>query len=248
MIAQTALYSAPLILAWLADFNRAVAASTDTRLEHHSLHKMIASIERYFAMRRGSWTSSGCGNIGQRVRFRDSKHRERARISGFGFLCSAPAVSSSINRMVGSTSGPAGPSVRRNTAATLACDFLEPYRYRFQMTTSSSSMSGPGDYLKLVPAFRPYFYQIMGVVWAVSWRRDTCKGTFHDSLLPVWAVGAENVSCMNPVSLALRLAIRGDCLGNLLRAVQPPTQFLGSVPTDNSDLIFTTVVVRHHMF
>ncbi len=43
----------------------------------------------------------------------------------------------------------------------------------------------------------------------------------------------------------LRLAIRGDCLGNLLRAVQPPAQFLGSVPVDNSDLIFTTVVVRH---
>jgi len=106
-------------------------------------------------------------------------------------------------------------------------------------------MSVPDDYLKLVPALRPYFHQIKGVVWAVSWRRDTRKRTFHDSLFPVWAVGAENVSCPKPVSLALLLAIRGDCLGNLLRAVQPPAQFLGSVPVDNSDLIFTTVFVRH---
>jgi hypothetical protein len=110
---------------------------------------------------------------------------------------------------------------------------------------SSSSMSVPDDYLKLVPALRPYFHQITGVVWAVSWRRDIRKGTFHDSLFPVWAVGAENVSCAKPVSLPLRSAIRGDCLGNLLRAVQPPAQFLGSIPVDNSDLIFTTVIVRH---
>ena len=115
----------------------------------------------------------------------------------------------------------------------------------FQMTTSCSSMPIHDDYLKLVPALRPYFHQITGVVWAVSWRRDIRKGTFHDSLFPVWTVGAENVSCPNPVSPALRLAIRGDCLGNLLRAVQPPAQFLGSVPVDNSDLLFTTVVVRH---
>jgi hypothetical protein len=113
-------------------------------------------------------------------------------------------------------------------------------------TTSSSSMSGRDDYLKLAPALRPYFYQITGVVWAVSWRRGIRKGTFHDDFLfPVWAVGAENVSCPDPVSLALRLAIRGDCLGNLLRAVQPPAQFLGYVPVDNSDLIFITVIVRH---
>ena len=106
-------------------------------------------------------------------------------------------------------------------------------------------MSVPDAHLKLVPALRPYFHEITGVVWAVSWRRDIRKGTFHDSLFPVWAVGAENVSCAKPASLALRLAIRGDCLGNLLRAVQPLAQFLGSVRVDNSDLIFTTVIVRH---
>jgi len=103
-------------------------------------------------------------------------------------------------------------------------------------------MSVPDGYLKLVPALRPYFHQITGVMWAVSWRRDVREGAFHDSLFAVWAVGA---ACLKPVSLALRLAIRGDCLGNLLRAVQPPAQLLGSVPVDNSDLIFTTVVVRH---
>jgi hypothetical protein len=106
-------------------------------------------------------------------------------------------------------------------------------------------MSVPDDYLKLVRALRPYFHQIPGVVRAVSWRRDIRKGTFHHSLFPVWAVGAENVSCPKPVSFAWWLAIRGYCLNNLLRAGQPPAQFLGSVPMDNSDLIFTTVIVRH---
>jgi hypothetical protein len=41
---------------------------------------------------------------------------------------------------------------------------------------------------------------------------------------------------------------RSDCLGDLLRAAQPPAQFLGSVLVDNFDLIFTTVVVRHLFF
>src|SRR5208283_2889976 len=112
------------------------------------------------------------------------------------------------------------------------------------MTTSSSSMS-PDDYLKLVPALRPHFHQITGVVWAASWRRDVFKGIFHDSLSTIQAVGTENVSFQKPVSFVLWPVTRSDCLGNLLRAVQPPAQFLGSVPADNSDLIFTTVVVRH---
>lgn len=51
-----------------------------------------------------------------------------------------------------------------------------------QMTASSNSMSVPDDYLKLVPALRPYFHQITGVVWAASWRRDVRKRIFHDSL------------------------------------------------------------------
>ena len=100
--------------------------------------------------------------------------------------------------------------------------------------------------LKLVPALRPYFHQINGVMWGVSWRRYARERAFHNTLFPVWwAVVAEEVSCPKPVSLALRLAIRGDCLRHLLRAAQPPAQFLGSVLMDNSDLVFTTVIVRH---
>ena len=106
-------------------------------------------------------------------------------------------------------------------------------------------MSVPDNYLKLVPVLRPYFHQITGVVWAASWRRDIRKGIFHDSLSPIEAVGTENVSFEKPVNFALWPGARSDCLGDLLRAVQPPAQFLGSVLVDNSDLIFTIVVVRH---
>ncbi len=114
-----------------------------------------------------------------------------------------------------------------------------------QMTTSSSLMSVPDVYLKLVPALRPYFHQITGVVRAASWRRDVYKGIFHDSLSTIQAVGTENVSFQKPVSFVLWPVTRSYCLGSLLRALQPPAQFFSSVPADNSDLIFTTVVVRH---
>src|ERR1017187_6582784 len=114
-----------------------------------------------------------------------------------------------------------------------------------KMTTSSSSNFVPDDYLKLVPVLRPYFHQITGVVWAASWRRDIRKGIFHDPLFPIQAVGTENVSFQKPVSFGLWPVARSDCLGDLPRAVQPPAQFLGAVLVDNSDLIFTTVVVRH---
>jgi len=109
-------------------------------------------------------------------------------------------------------------------------------------------MSVPDVYLKLVPALRPYLHQITGVVGVASWRRDIRKGIFHDSLSLIYAVGTENVSFQKPVSFGVRPGARSDCLGNLLRAVQPPAQFLGSVLVDNSDLIFTTVVVRHVFF
>ena len=113
------------------------------------------------------------------------------------------------------------------------------------MTISNSLMSVPGDYRKLVPALRPYFHQITGVVRAASWRRNVRKRIFHDSLSPIQAVGTENVSFQKPVSFGLWPVAPSNCLGNLLRAVQPHGQFLGSVPSDNSYLIFTTVVVRH---
>jgi len=106
-------------------------------------------------------------------------------------------------------------------------------------------MSVPDVYLKLVPALRPYLHQITGVVGVASWRRDIRKGIFHDSLSLIYAVGTENVSFQKPVSFGVWPGARSDSLGNLLRAVQPPAQFLGSVLADNSDLIFTTVVVRH---
>ena len=109
-------------------------------------------------------------------------------------------------------------------------------------------MSVPDVYLKLIPVLRPYFHQITGVVWAASWRRDIRKGIFHDSLSLIYAVGTENVSFQKPVSFGVWPGARSDCLGNLLRAVQPPAQFLGSVLVDNFDLIFTTVVVRHVFF
>ena len=40
----------------------------------------------------------------------------------------------------------------------------------------------------------------------------------------------------------------GNRVGGIVETgypVQPPAQFLGSVLVDNSDLVFTTVVVRH---
>jgi hypothetical protein len=117
--------------------------------------------------------------------------------------------------------------------------------YRDAMNTSSSLMSNRNDCLKLVPALRPYLYQITGVVWAVSWRRDVRKGIFHDFLSPILAGGTENVSFQKPASFGFWPVARSDCLGNLLLAVQPPAQFLGSVPANDSDLIFTAVVVRH---
>src|SRR5208282_263458 len=110
---------------------------------------------------------------------------------------------------------------------------------------SSSSNFLPDDYLKLVPVLRPYFHQITGVVWVASWRRDIRKGIFQDFLFAILAVGTENVSFQKPVSFGLWPVAPSDCLGNLLRTVQPPAQFLGSVLVDNSDLVFTTVVVRH---
>ena len=117
--------------------------------------------------------------------------------------------------------------------------------YRDVMTTSSNLMSVPDVYLKLVPALRPHTHQITGVVWAASWRRDVRKGIFHDFLPPILAGGTENVSFQKPASFGFWPVARSDCLGNLLLALQPSAQFLGSVPADNSDLIFTAVVVRH---
>ena len=80
----------------------------------------------------------------------------------------------------------------------------------------------------------------------VSWRRDTCNGTFqYDDLFLIDAVGTENVSFPKPVRLAWPLVDHSDRLSQLLLYPHPPAQFVGSVLVNNSDLIFITVVVRH---
>ena len=86
----------------------------------------------------------------------------------------------------------------------------------------------------------------MGIVGAVSWRREIRNGTFHyDYLFLVEAVGTENVSFPKPVGFALCPVDRSHRLNKLLFAIHPPAQFLSSVLVNNSDLIFITVVVRH---
>jgi len=114
-----------------------------------------------------------------------------------------------------------------------------------QMTASSSSNFFPDDYLKLVPALRPYIHQITRVVWAASWRWDIRKRIFPDLFSPILTGGTENVSFQEPVSFGLGPVALSNCLGDPLRAVQPAAQFLGAVLEDYSDLIFTTMDVRH---
>ena len=97
----------------------------------------------------------------------------------------------------------------------------------------------------VVPVPRPHCQQITGVVWAGSWRRAIREGIFHDSLFPIWAAGTENVSFLKPVSLGLRPVEFGHRLSNMLFAIHPPAQFLGSGLVNSFDLIFITVVVRH---
>jgi hypothetical protein len=85
----------------------------------------------------------------------------------------------------------------------------------------------------------------MGIIGAVSWRRDIRNGTFHYYLFPIQAVGAENVSYQKPVSFALWPVDRSHRLSNLLRAIHQRAQFLSSVLVNNSDLIYITVLVRY---
>ena len=108
-------------------------------------------------------------------------------------------------------------------------------------------MSAPNGSLKqFVPVPRPHCHQIMGIVGAVSWRRDIRNGTFqYYYLFLVEAVGTENVSFPKPVGFALCPVDPSHRLSKLLFAIHPPAQFLCSVRLNNSDLIFITVVVRH---
>ncbi len=86
----------------------------------------------------------------------------------------------------------------------------------------------------------------MGIVGAVSWRRDIRNGTFqYYYLFLIEAVGTENVSFPKPAGFALCPVDRSHRLSNLLFAIHPPAQFLSSVRVNNSDLIFIAVVVRH---
>jgi len=69
-------------------------------------------------------------------------------------------------------------------------------------------------------------------------------GAFHNLSL-VWAFGTENRSCHEPIRSALCPVDRKQGLNNLLCAIHPSAQFFNSVLSDNSYLIFITVVVRH---
>jgi len=82
-------------------------------------------------------------------------------------------------------------------------------------------------------------------MWRVSWGRHTRKGTFHDYLFPIQAVGTENVACQKPESCAWRTVDRIHRLSNLLLVIHPPTQLLSSVLVNDFDLVLITVVVRH---
>jgi hypothetical protein len=85
--------------------------------------------------------------------------------------------------------------------------------------------------------------QIIGIVWAVSWRRDIRNGTFY-----YYPVGTENVSFPKPVSFALCPVDLSHRLSKLIFAIHPPAQFLSSVLLNNSDLIFITMIVVRHVF
>ena len=99
-----------------------------------------------------------------------------------------------------------------------------------------------------VPVPRPHCHQIMGIVGAVSWSRNIRNGTFYyDVLFHIEAVGTENVSFPKPANVALRPVDRSRRLSKQLFAIHPLAQFLSSVPVNKSDLILTTVVVRHSL-
>ena len=110
-----------------------------------------------------------------------------------------------------------------------------------------SSMPAPYAYLtQFVPVPRTYCHQIVGIVGTVSGSRNIRDRTFYyDVLFHLDAVGTENVSFPKPVSSASCHVDRSHCLSNLLFAIHPLAQFLSSVLENNSDLIFSTVLVRH---
>ncbi len=97
----------------------------------------------------------------------------------------------------------------------------------------------------LGPVPPPHGEQILGVVGAASGRRDTRQGTFPDALVPLEAVGTANASCPKPVRGAVRPVDGSQRWSHLLFALHPPAQVLRSVLVNNSDLVFTPVVVRH---
>src|ERR1017187_5687036 len=108
-------------------------------------------------------------------------------------------------------------------------------------------MPAPHDAIQhFVPAPRPQSQQIIGIVGAVSRRRDIRDGSFHyDLLFRIDAVGTENVAHPKPVGFALCPMDRGHRLCKLLFAAHPPGEFLGSVLMRDFKLIFVNVVVRH---
>jgi hypothetical protein len=103
-----------------------------------------------------------------------------------------------------------------------------------------SSMSAPGTYRsQFVSVSRPHCQQIiMGIVWAVPWRRDIRNGTFHYYRFVIEAVGTKSVSFPKPISVAWYAVDRSHRLGKLLFGIHPLAQFLSSILVNNSYLIF----------
>jgi hypothetical protein len=104
--------------------------------------------------------------------------------------------------------------------------------------------------MQIVSASRSYCHQILGIVRAVTWRRDTRNGTFHDDrLFPIEAVRTDHVALPKPVCGALGIADhRRQRLSKLLKAIHPVAEILSSIRMNDSDLIFAAVVVCHLAF
>src|ERR1039457_2399117 len=87
-------------------------------------------------------------------------------------------------------------------------------------------------------------YALPCALWTAAIACASCSWLFIHPLSST-AAGTESVSFPKPVRFALCSVDRGHRLCKLLLAIHPPAQFVSSVLVNNSDLIFTTVFVRH---
>jgi len=61
-------------------------------------------------------------------------------------------------------------------------------------------------------------------MWPAAWGWGARKGTFHDCLFPIRAVGTEDGARLKPKSRAWRRLDLSHHLSNLLFAIHPPAQ------------------------